>query len=359
MTIRSTKEDAYFAASNSAQGFFSYYKECFDDKRIKHLYAVKGGPGTGKSRFLREVAEYAKEREWAAEYIYCSSDPDSLDGVILKKGEQSIALLDATAPHVYEPSRPGVREDLVNLGSFWDIELLGKRAEEIEALNLQKGNAYRRAYRYLCGMGEVEAAKESLVFPYIRQKALARYAEKLMRDVEQGEGFSVRPALIRSVGMRGEVGFDTYFAEAEEGFFIEDCRGVGQYLMAELLRLASERQVAIRLSHDPVMPHRIDGIFFLAQKKAFVIGKEKPLCPHRSLSVRRFVDTRGLGKIRKKVNYAEGMSRALLGGALDALEEVQRVHFALEEIYISAMDFEAKEKFTKSFCRELFDLQKE
>ena len=359
MIMRSTHEDAYFAASNSAKGFFSYYKECFDNSRIKHLYAIKGGPGTGKSYFLRRVARQGEELGWKCEYIYCSSDPDSLDGVILEKEETCVALLDATAPHVYEPSHPGVREDIVNLGAFWDINKLTARAEEIEKLNLAKGNAYRRAYRYLCGMGETELAKESLVSPYIRQKAIARYAEKLMSDVARGDGFSVRPALMRSVGMRGEVGFDTYFANAEEIFFIEDCRGAGQYLMAELLRLASEKQVAIRLSHDPIMPHRIDGIFFSASKRAFVVGKEKPSYPFRKISMRRFVDTAGLGAVRWQVNYADRMSRALLGGAIDALEEARLTHFALEEIYIAAMDFDAKEAFTKNFCQNLFDLQKE
>ena len=88
MIMRSTREDAYFAASNSAKGFFSYYKECFDDGRIKHLYAIKGGPGTGKSYFLRKVARQGEGLGWNCEYIYCSSDPDSLDGVIMEKNAE-------------------------------------------------------------------------------------------------------------------------------------------------------------------------------------------------------------------------------------------------------------------------------
>ena len=86
MIIKSTGEDAYFAASNSAKGFFSYYKECFDTPRIRHLYAIKGGPGTGKSRFMREVAECGEGAGWQCEYIYCSSDPDSLDGLFVAIG---------------------------------------------------------------------------------------------------------------------------------------------------------------------------------------------------------------------------------------------------------------------------------
>ena len=81
-----TGEDAYFAASNSEAGFHSYYSECFEASHIGRIYAVKGGPGTGKSRFLRDVAEYATAKGSRCEYIYCSSDAASLDGVILQDG---------------------------------------------------------------------------------------------------------------------------------------------------------------------------------------------------------------------------------------------------------------------------------
>ena len=360
MTIKSTNEDAYFAASNSAKGFCSYYKECFDAPDVGRLYAIKGGPGTGKSRFMREVAECGAREGWQCEYIYCSSDPESLDGVILSKGEERIGLLDATAPHVYEPSRPGVREEILNLGEFWNVEALSRCAERIEALNQAKGAAYRRAYRFLCGVGEMETVKEELAAPFIRRAALSRYAQKLTRGIERGEEFFARPALMRSVGMQGEVGFDTYCALAESLFLVEDCRGAAQYLMAELLRTASEKQTPVRISHDPILSHRVDAIFFIKERIAFVIEAEDlPFYPCHRISTRRFVDTAGFGAVRGEYNYAHRISQGLLEGAVEALEEARRLHFALEEIYVAAMDFAAKENFTKRFCSRLFGLQNE
>ena len=228
MAIRSTGEHAYFAASNSAGGFFSYYSECFDAERVKRVYAVKGGPGTGKSRFLREVSACGEGRGWRSEYIYCSSDPDSLDGVILSHGDACVALLDATAPHVYEPCHPGVREEIVNLGAFWSTEKLAERAGEIGEWNKEKSKAYRRAYRYLSGVGEMTRTRDELVAPFIRREKLRGFVRRLAQGIPVGKGFSSRPALIHSVGMRGQVGFDTYFAEAERIYRIVDCRGAGQ-----------------------------------------------------------------------------------------------------------------------------------
>ena len=353
--IRKTGENAYFAASNSANGFRSYYAECFDVARVGRLYAVKGGPGTGKSRFLRDVATYAARFGWQAEMIYCSSDPDSLDGVILTRGKEGIALLDATAPHVYEPSRPGIREEIVNLGAFWDGKRLREQASAVEALNAEKKEAYRMAYRYLAGYGEMTANRDALVESYLRREEMERYAEKLTRDYPAGDGFAPQIALIRSFGMLGEVCLDTYFAEAKRLFLIEDCRGSGRFFTEALYRVAQNKSLPIRVSRDPLLPDRIDGLLFPTVGEAFVIAPAGS-CPYsfRKLSMRRFVETDRMHGIRGMLNRAERARRAMLDGAAECLEQVRQVHFRVEELYKGAMDFAAKEAFTVAFCESLF-----
>ncbi len=360
MKIKARGEDAYFAASNSGRGFYSYYEQCFDAARVKRVYAVKGGPGTGKSRFLRDVAVYAEARGWSAEYIYCSSDPDSLDGVILTLGERCYALMDATAPHVYEPTRPGIREEIVNLGAFWDRSVLEKHTEEIEGLSAQKSSAYRRAYRYLAGMEQMIETRDALVRPYIKQETIRRYVKKLMQEIPAEDAYTVRHALIRSVGMQGEVGFDTYFAKAKRIVLLEDCHGAAQYLMQEIGRLTIERRLHIRLSHDPVVPDRMDAML-LCGSGLCIANIPADLCeyPFQCVRVRRFVDTKAMKTVRGEVRFAERMIRAMLDGANEAMQTVSEVHFQIETLYGDAMDFDAKEKFTKSFCEELFDLQTE
>ncbi len=358
MTIRETGEDAYFAASNSKGGFFSYYPQCFDAARVKQVFAVKGGPGTGKSYFLRRVAEAAERAGWQSEYIYCSSDPDSLDGVILTGAENCVALLDATAPHVYEPKTPGLREEIINLGAFWKRDKLLPHAETVACLNAEKSAAYRQAYRFLASVGAMTETRDELVAPFVRRAAIERCAERLLEGIPNGSAYHARPALIASVGMRGEVAFDTYFRSAERLFLIEDLRGVGGYLLDAIGRRCVEKRLAVRLSHDPIEPERLDGIFLCDSKQAFVIdrgGEWGENC--RRLSMRRFLDRAPMRRIKPRLTYLERMRRALLGGAVEALGRVREVHFAIEECYIAAMDFDAKEAFTKNFCSHLFDLQ--
>lgn len=354
MSLRKTDEDAYFAASNSKQGFFSYYHECFDHARVTRVYAVKGGPGTGKSYFLRTVSDFGEAHGWRSEKIYCSSDPDSLDGVLLFRADEGLAFLDATAPHVYEPSLPGLREEIVNLGTFWDVEKLTARAKDLQALITQKGEAYRRAYRYLASVGEMRAARDSLVLPYLNLEGMRTFAKKQFRDIPQGEKYSVQHALMRSVGMRGCVGMDTYFAKAKRIFLIEDCKGAATHFMGMLADEAVQKRQSVRVSHDPVCPECIDAILLENSGTVFAVCREEECDhPHKLLRLRRFVSISKMRPFLSRVRYAERMGEAMLAGAIETLQEVGKIHFQIEEHYIKAMDFEAKEAFTADFCKKI------
>ena len=59
--------------------------------------AVMGPSGCGKSTLLRRIAAHLEEQGETVELIHCSSDPDSLDGVIC--GARKFSVVDATPPH--------------------------------------------------------------------------------------------------------------------------------------------------------------------------------------------------------------------------------------------------------------------
>lgn len=354
MAIQKTGEDAYFVASNSANGFCSYYSECFDSERIRHVYAIKGGPGTGKSFFLREVLRFGEAHGWHSEVIYCSSDPDSLDGVLLFRDGTGLAFLDATAPHVYEPTHPGLREELVDLGIFWNAKLLAKDADHIRTLQTQKSKAYGHAYRYLASVGELAQVRDSLVSPYVDLHGIERYARKMMQSLPTGERYTVQPALIASVGMKGYTRLDTYFRNAERIYCVEDCKGIADCFLHAIGSCAIEKRQAIRISKDPILPDRIDGICFSDARISFVVCKEKECpYPHKTLKLRRFLRISEMGHVRKEVAYAERMMQAMLRGAEESLLQAHHAHFELERIYTATMDFASKEAFTRMFCEKI------
>ena len=118
-----------FLGANTPQGFVSFFDELYNPYENCSAYIIKGGPGTGKSTLMKKVLSECERRGITAEKIYCSSDPDSLDGIIVP--DLGISIADGTSPHLLEPKFPGACENIINTGEFWDKSKLRERADEI------------------------------------------------------------------------------------------------------------------------------------------------------------------------------------------------------------------------------------
>ena len=78
------QDNVFFAAANGYDGFISYFDKIFDPTLFTRIYILKGGPRTGKSTLLRRILSAISARGAICESILCSSDKDSLDGIICK-----------------------------------------------------------------------------------------------------------------------------------------------------------------------------------------------------------------------------------------------------------------------------------
>ncbi|MDO4990720.1 MAG: hypothetical protein Q4E45_09475 [Eubacteriales bacterium] len=138
-------DQTFFLAANSGRGFVSCYDD-FPGPGV-FLHIIKGGPGTGKSSFMRRIRDEAAARGLDTETVLCSGDPDSLDALSIPALSQ--AWVDGTAPHVREPALFGADSDYVNLGQFCRTPLPGRERERAAALNTAYKACYREAYALL------------------------------------------------------------------------------------------------------------------------------------------------------------------------------------------------------------------
>ena len=134
MEKRLKNKEEYFAAANSYEGFKSNFDRIFSPLILKKLFILKGGPGTGKSTLMRKIAERFDDAAMVMR-ILCSSDTSSLDGVVLKKDEVTVGIVDGTAPHIVEPKFPGAVEEIINLGDGFDYDALMSCSKEIIELS--------------------------------------------------------------------------------------------------------------------------------------------------------------------------------------------------------------------------------
>ncbi|MBP7279275.1 MAG: ATPase, partial [Sedimentibacter sp.] len=91
------KEKHIFAGNNTSEGFFSYFDYLLKPEEAEHIYILKGGPGVGKNRFMKKFADEMEKKNYSIEYIHCSSDNASLDGILIP--ELKILIVDGTSPH--------------------------------------------------------------------------------------------------------------------------------------------------------------------------------------------------------------------------------------------------------------------
>ena len=71
----------YFPGNNTPRGFFSYYNDILGQREANRIICLKGGPGTGKSTFLRRIGMHLEKERVSVDYLHCSADENSLDGI--------------------------------------------------------------------------------------------------------------------------------------------------------------------------------------------------------------------------------------------------------------------------------------
>lgn len=352
--------ERYFAASNSGLGFRNYYGEMFTEQRTDRLYILKGGPGTGKSRFLHTVARRARAHGYTVTEYACSSDPASLDGILLRgEGKPTVGLLDGTAPHAREPVLPGAHDDIVNLGAFWDGRRLMEQAATIRSLAEKKSAAYTRAYGYLAAALRTDEVADGLMDGVCDGARLRALATRILRQEQAGDETPPAVALRRAVSMTGDVTLHTYegLAETLGGriLAVEDFYGMGFRLTKALWEISRQRKLPFMVSYDPLNPRKIDGLLYPESGLCVLVGHvEAGEAAHlREVKLRRYADSAALRGVRGELRRALTLKARLTEAAAHSLAEAATHHFELEGIYASAMDFRAKEAFTESFCAEL------
>ena len=156
--------------------------------------------------------------------------------------------------------------------------------------------------------------------------------------------------------MRGWVSLPTYERKATTLCYLLPHYGVEYEVLAEILRVGQARGADICVSYHPVCPDRINalhfpdaGISFLPAEK---VGVDHPGA--RCVDLRRLLLSAPLGARRGEIRHAVRLYREAIEGACHRMRAVAEAHFALEEIYTSAMDFDAKEAYTEALIERIF-----
>ena len=349
----------YFLGANSCEGFVSVFGDCYDANDGWKAYIIKGGPGTGKSSFMKYAVAKAIECGIDFELCPCSSDPDSLDGVIFP--DIKTVIMDGTAPHTVDPVYPGVCETILNFGQFWQSDLFLDNRQEILNVTNKNKQLHRSGARYIRALGSLMDDNLKIAAACTDKQKVNNFAKKLCQKhiTKKGGKGKEWVRFLSGITPKGVVFYGkSIAAKCKTTIIIEDDYGnVADTVMRKVRDYSLNMGYEIVTVKNPFLPSTlIDHVIIPELSLCFVREYEYGHFDDgiRRIHARRFVNVKQLHKSRERLKFNKKAVRQLLLSACEVLKDAKNTHDELENYYIKAMDFKALSKFADSFCEELF-----
>ncbi|WP_442597066.1 PRK06851 family protein [Neobacillus sp. D3-1R] len=354
----------YYAGGNTARGFHNLYNSNLQG--LDRLFILKGGPGTGKSSLMKKVGNEWMKRGFDIELLHCSSDNDSIDGVIIKG--LNVGIVDGTAPHVIEPTAPGAIEEYINLGEAWDASKLKLKKDNILKISGKISESFQTAYSTFAEALKIHDEWEKI---YINSMDFEKandltdsLIEKLFGKMRLHKKADVRHRFLGAATPKGAVDYVPNLTEdVAKRYFIKGRPGSGKSTMLKKLATAAEeRGFDVEVYHCGFDPNSLDMV--IVREIGFAIFDST--APHEyfpSNSSDEIIDmyesliapgtddifAEDLADIAKR--YKDKMTEAT-----SFLTNAKALHDDLEEIYINAMDFGKVEEIQQKIQNEILKL---
>ncbi|MEG2395581.1 MAG: hypothetical protein RSB11_00965 [Oscillospiraceae bacterium] len=350
-----TYNPSYFLGTNTPNGFYSLFSELYNPFDGWCTYIIKGGPGTGKSSLMKKCVLVADEKNLSYEKIFCSSDPNSLDGVIFK-GEK-ISVADGTAPHILEPKFPGAVENIINLGECWNTDKLFKNSKAIIETATLNSEYHKKCTRNLlaikCLMEDNLCLFEKFINTMKLEAFLKEIIEKEIPIKSTSKGI-IYKRFLNGITPRGPFVFwDTIRLLANNIFVIEDdTTFVSSKIIDMVKNFALENGYDIILSPNTIFPdNKFDHIIIPELSLAFVSSttqfKFKGKCTNK-IRLNQFAKKSVYKSIQPELSFSLAIIDVLYARCSESLLIAKDLHDKLESYYIQNMDFDKVNQMTKN-----------
>ncbi len=342
--------NSFFIGANTACGFSYADKTVPAEASLAKLYILKGGPGTGKSSLMKKCREHFEKTVTSVTSYYCSSDPDSLDAVIIEHNGKKIAITDGTSPHSIDGNLPGAISEIINLGEFWNSTLLESQREQIAKLASSKKIAFTTASKYIKAATEANAIiNETAEKGLMKEKAKKSIRRIVATLPKQKAEQMLTSVFTEAISMKGAFRLDT-FESAKHLYAIEDfCRTAPIFLQI-LTDALVKKGFSVTVARSPLSD--ICEIYLPDSDTAFVPFRDG-VNYEKIIRMTRFADKNYFSENMAKRRFNEKYLYRMCEAALSSLNEAQKYHFALEEIYIKAMQFKGVDKLRDKLISDI------
>lgn len=342
-----------FPGNNTAYGFYSFYDQIVrtDARRI---FVIKGGPGVGKSTFMRKIGQELVERGYDIEQHCCSSDTGSLDGIYVPALD--IAMIDGTAPHVVDPKNPGAVDEIIHLGDHWQVEGIEACKPVILATNREVGRLFRRAYGFLSAAKTFRDQIEAVYTDSGARDPLAVARRARLLAVELVDLCPAAPLATQGnvrhlfVSANTPVGALSYVADTaalvKRRWIINGGPGTGSAeFIAAVVSELTLAGIDCEAYHCPLDPNRLEHIY-IPSLAAMVITSAEPhpiACgPNDTpIDLAALIDHAKLLRFASEIVDSACLFDDAYASAIKTIAAAKAMHDNMEQSYVPYMDFAA------------------
>ena len=349
-----------FPGGNTAKGFYSFYKYIITED-AKRIFIIKGGPGVGKSSFMKNIAAEMIKRGFPIEMHHCSSDNNSIDGIVIIP--LNIALIDGTAPHILDPANPGCVDEIIHFGDYWDEKRITMHKKAIIACNKEIGRLFTQAYRMLHAASII---KKAIVSMYREATEIGLYNQitaELMRELFDGMEIARTPGQMRhlfasAITPDGTLNYlDTVLGRVKKLYLINGHPGVGKsFLISKLAYAALEYGFNVEAYHCSLDPKRIEHLLI----PGLSVGITTPTKPQildlagaEIIDLNEGLNCNLLQKYITPIRTQEELFMNLLNNSISFIKQAKDTHDEMESYYIPNMNFTAIEELKEKILERI------
>ena len=311
-----------FAGANTSEGFFSGFDGIFSC--VRQTFFIKGAPGTGKSSLMKRMRARQLSMGHTVSAFYCSSDPDRLDGIIDET--LSCAIIDATAPHAYDPPLPGAAGAILSLGDYLNERALRSETNEITRINGEMKTAFHMACSYLKSAKAIWSANKTDESVHAADALSSEIVSPLLRLNGLG---SLKTYFLEACTHKGVVRFTGQFPRDITVSIPAPFPACAHLLLSEIARKARIKGLCALVFPSPVDPACIKHVY-LPDVPLFITTSETD-------GAQKVYDDFAGSAVYNPGDKA--LFDALVEKACAAMAKAKSLHDELEAVYTPRMDF--------------------
>lgn len=357
-----------FPGGNTTKGFYSYYDFILGQEEATRIICIKGGPGVGKSTFMKKVGNEMVERGYDVEFMHCSSDPNSLDGVLIK--DINVALIDATSPHVVDPKNPGAVDEILHLGDYWNEDGIRQHKKDIININRLVSKRFNRAYKYLAASKSIYDDIVTIYDEAVNKAGINLEVNNIItsefRDipVSDHEG-KIRKLFASAITPDGLINYlDNILGDYENVYILKGEIGTKtESVLARIMYEVVQRGADVEAYYCPMEPDKkIEHLLIPKLNMAFTTSNNYhsiKVDSEKIIDMNKYVDKIVLAQYENVLQYDLQMFEQLLTKTTDTIKEAKELHDEMEKMYIPYMNFDGVGDCRKKIIKRILEYAKE